>query len=1364
MKDKNTVYKINPRFTEAQKKAILSDGDIIVSAAAGSGKTTTMIERILRIVIEGLEDGNKDVLKNLLVLVYNNAAAEDIKEKLRLAILKAIEKPAYESIAADLRTQLRELQFCDISTIHSYCQNLIRNYFETLGITSNFEVLDETQHASYMDKALDITFEKMSGDEGEEAADKDAISFFNLSKVFAEGRKDDSFKSIVIKLFQAMDIQEDREAFKQKVIASYENFDNSVFLRDILDNYKTLISRAYKLFDDEKYNAFRDDGKEDKYAMKVAETKDLASRLLECMTFDGSKTYAQILEAMNGVISDTSITDATKSNCSEAYKYLADEIKPVFDVLNDDKNNIGVFKKISKLHSDMAEYKKANEQNLAYVKKLFEVAESFGETLAKLKSEKNVLAFEDLQHYAYRLLCDEEFEKPKFDAIFVDEYQDVNPTQEAIIKKILEANVGNSFFVGDVKQSIYGFRLADPEIFLKRFETYKEGDEKFAMSFDNNFRSAKNILDFVNDVFNVVMTPNPLKDGEVKDVDYKKDGKFNLDTDNIGGNVEVHVFYDDASEKKEAEKKAKSKGKEPENTEEQKEAAHEVKVYDITTAENKRDELKAEDHEAMFVVNEIKNLVDHAKEDGRYLSYDDIVILARYWKNFDKVKKYMKMAGIPFEDAAPNDENGGPEKPLLMFLNSIDNPRQDYAFAGYLLSFFGGYSEQELAIIADSTPADCLYDKFVIFKEKKTDGLSQEARALVEKVKRTFGELSLYQRKASFKSVRELAGGIIADYSYDAYLARKGMASVDAVRRFVSSISDTDNESLSRFLRNLSENANQDSAKLATVSVSKSQFEKAIISFLLVVENVNKDGAVRDLAQSKIFGISGKEIEIALNEEGSSLFEKLAKHKAKDEEEQDRITNFVDAVNLARADERTNSCVGAFLQEWLEKFREKFKDKDTGEEQEYVEAKLFVDSIPSNIKSASQLLDVYFKSATTGKVKFSTMHGYKGLESEVVFVIKTDAQFKDNDYKGHIAIDASGIVSLDGFDFDAYTSKETIAKKAAKIKIKERMRKEEMRLFYVALTRAKSRMYVTASLSQEAKKTFGKKSLDDPKSMIDFINIAVANGGGKKLSARFPRYVATSGTEYATPLSEIVNLGVYPECTGEENSCGYAISAPDERYKRLIEDAQAFVYPYKKETELSVKYSVSALDSMKDESEDFTPRAYSEDGASIGTIYHKIMQNIDFDLTSEEEVKDAIERMKEGGVLTKDEMDLLNKDSKDYVKRITKCLASEVMRYAAKNRCMREKSFMMYQPANKVSDKLDSKEEVLVQGIIDLLILGEKTIIVDFKYSPLKDEKTKEMYEKQLNLYKMAVESAIGAKKVDEIGLYSFITNEYITF
>lgn len=1118
----------NILLTDDQKKAVLEKGRILVSASAGSGKTSTMVKRIIVMIAEGAS------LKNLLVLVYNNAAADELKERLHQELFKAACSSSGDR-RERFRQEIDELPFCHICTIHAFCQSLIRENFDKLGLSPTFEVLDETRHASYMNRALDdvIAEYTASGDE----------TFCELADIFSQSRKEENLKSNLIKFYGLIEIQPDREDFERCVSQCYDSYDNSKFF-DILQNYyKTFFAGAKEAFLPLKAQL-----------EVVAPTSKYLQSLAVAMCFCDEVEREEKLFSMCGVASKYEKPRATiSSKASDEEKLLVGYVK---DYLKQFNEVVDEMKEISLREPSL---KSAHEQNAKHVKKLVEVAGKFAIRLDALKQEDNVLSFEDLQHKALELLSHDEYALGEdFDAVFVDEYQDVNPTQEAIIRKLVK---GECFMVGDVKQSIYGFRLADPAIFISRQNSYatsvKEGTNIF---FNRNFRSAYAILDFVNGVFDSAMTE------QSADVDYKNDARFELEgvppvrLDGVSpeGYVQVHLFVKQKSE-----------------------SVPSVGLYDIEKDEGIDDE-GGSVQEGNFIASEIQKLVGKAKGDGKYIGYGDIAVLFRSRSTGAKeIVNVLKSRGIPVNEGAFGKSVSLPERELVALLRVLDNPRQDIPFAGYLLSYFGGYDESEVAAIAGEE-GDCLYDKFL--------AVAYSDSPLAKKSAASLQNLSEYRLKASFQSVKELMRGIVGDYCYEAYLMRSGEGDVYGLKAFVESASEDD--SLGKFLKNYCE------------------------------------------ADGSAGGATGGD-----------------------------------------------------------------------------------------------------------RVMISTFHGYKGLENPIVFVADTAFGFNYEAGAGDLILTGKGmggdksnnkgLVGMNAFDFENKTKNGVTLSKIAVAKcIKDNQLKEEIRLFYVALTRAKQLMYVTATVSESKSAGFGVTArLCGASSDIDFISNAVFDGTVKCMPTRhYPQ------DEEIKPKNERLQL------------------VKNDDVVAAIRRAQAFEYPHKQATSLAMKYSVSALDSMQDDAVNLF-----EEAAKRGTAYHKVMQYIDYFASGENEVEKQMDELVERNILTDEERAQVS------AKDIARCLESDVMSLAReaekKGRCHREQSFMMYKKANEVSQDFTSDDRVLVQGVIDLFINDDKKIIVDFKTSSLKDEKTVEKYKTQLYLYKSAVESAIGAK-VDEILLYSFATDK----
>lgn len=1106
-------------LTDAQKRAVLAHGEVIVSAAAGSGKTSTMIKRIMLLIAEGAS------LRDMLVLVYNNAAADELKDRLHQELFERACKERGDT-RERFRKELDDLPFCHICTIHAFCQSLIRENFEKIELSPTFEVLDEQAHAVYMNKALDNVFRQYS-EQGDRVFD-------DIAQIFLQARKEENLKNNVIKLYTLMDIQPDRAEFIKNVEACFDSFENSKFADYLTKSYKAYFTDAV----DKLKSLFAQllNTSLIKYAQSVENVIDCCEKILRC-----DSVFAM------GVVASTyeKISARRSPKATEEEKSLADNVKSyVSDVEKQ-------FAELCELYETTDKLRFAHKQNAIYVKKLIEIVLRFDEELSKSKQDNNVLSFEDLQHKAVELLQKFPNTAESFDVVFVDEYQDVNPTQEFIISSLIR---GECFMVGDIKQSIYGFRLADPTIFLSRQKRYLSDDDKEAIDFNRNFRSAKRILAFVNGVFDCVMTQRSA------DVDYKHTARFELENAKDIGYVQLHLFVG-------------QKGREEQP----------FGLYDITCDDSQDESISASENEGEFIAREIRSLVGRAKGDGEYISFGDIAILFRNRSTgAQKIIEILKRSGIPLDENGFSRSVSAPERELINFLRVIDNPRQDIPLAGFMLSFFGGYSENDLAKIA-TLDGDGFYDKML-----EASCMQNE---LASRICKTLKDIDKYRIKASFKNVAELMSGIVSDYSYDAYLMRAGEAEVYSLKAFIASSAAKDTSSLGRFLDEYSE---QDA------------------------RNINGAGGDR--------------------------------------------------------------------------------------------------------------------------VHVSTFHGYKGLEIPIVFVADTARAFNTESARGDLLATGNGYVGMSFFDFENRVKSTTLSKIAVAKMIKENALKEEMRLLYVALTRAKQIMYVTASLSDNKCAVFGKlPKLSGINSDLDFISNALFEG-----SVDIP--------VFSHQPDEFVNMSA----SGQDA----LISKGDEKICDMIKTAQAYEYPYPQATRLGMKYSVSSLDSMDDQ----TLRIY-EDSAKEGTAYHKVMQNIDYFASDIAAVVYELDKMVKEELLSEQERSLIDPQS------ILDCLHSEIMEtarsveIAAKDgacfRCMREQSFMMYKPANEVIEGVDAKDKVLVQGVVDLFINGKQKIIVDFKNSYLNRDESLQKYKKQLYLYKKAIESAVN-DKIDRVVLYSFKTGKTI--
>lgn len=1092
------------RLTEQQRKSVETDGRVLVSASAGSGKTTTMVTKIIRAVAEGV------ALGDILVLVYNEAAANELREKLHDRLFEAACLSGGEERERFTRS-LDELAGANIGTIHAFCRALIKENFEKLGVSPAFDILNESEEARYMEEATDAVFADFfrRGDE----------VFMQLADVLSHGRKEDNLRAVVKRIYSVTEIQPDRKRFIQSVRESYADPEHGEYARVALASARAALRRVAKVLEGEMPSL--DATGQVKYLVKAQAVVGLC-REAERADFEGMCRLARDCDGVFGMsarMSEGGDRDAVES-VKQAIKAAA-----------------GVFGEWKGVFSDTEKVRLMHAQNAAFADKLLEITQRLDDEFSSLKRADDVMTYSDLEFFAAELVGKCDF-KGRFKAVFVDEYQDVNPVQEYIIDALLP---DNAYMVGDVKQCIYAFRLADPGIFLARKRRYDaDAAQGCAIEFNTNFRSVSAVLGFVNELFDVIMTE------ESSDVDYAGSGRFAVQDDKkdkegnaLAGGAEVHYF-----------------------------------PY---SGRSSRDGVYAE---AKFIADTVKSLVGKAKgEDGKVIGYGDCVVLIRSRSlAMQRLAQYIAAEGVPLDAGIFAEESSAPEDALVNFLTVLDNPRNDVPLAGFMLSYFGGFDESELAEVASLRgDGEDFYDAVL--------AAAAQDSPLGAKVARMLEMLDAYRLKASFKSVPELMQSIVSDFNYDAYVEACGEGAAEKVIAFVT----------------------------------------------------------------------------------------------------------------ARADKDSSAGLGKFLAAYAAGKSEKRDRRPAGGD----------------------------------RVRVATYHSYKGLEAPVVFAAGAGTPCGAGKSDGDVVTDNRGYIGLNYFDFGKRSKSNTLTMYAVRKMKEERERREEMRLYYVLLTRAKQYLYVTGAYSRSKSEAFGRRPLvDAPNCLLDYISEVKYENGMK------------------TPCIGHGLSSVAPEAETAVQFAPIGAARPED--EAAIRSAVGFRYPYFAETGLAMKYSVSALDGGGDE---LTLGAFA-DRADEGILYHKIMENIDFNAVGKDAVVRELDRMTSEGVLTREERGQADAEA------VARCLDSDVIRMARRSRCYREKSFLMYVPAREVG-RGESHDKVLVQGIIDLLIDGEERIIVDFKNSLLKNAEALEKYKNQLKLYKKAVESSF-LGKVDKILLYSFKTGKTV--
>lgn len=371
-------------------------------------------------------------------------------------------------------------------------------------------------------------------------------------------------------------------------------------------------------------------------------------------------------------------------------------------------------------------------------------------------------------------------------------------------------------------------------------------------------------------------------------------------------------------------------------------------------------------------------------------------------------------------------------------------------------------------------------------------------------------------------------------------------------------------------------------------------------------------------------------------------------------------------------------------------------------------------------------------------VKVLTVHASKGLEFPVVFLARCDTKCSGGVKAGDIVFDRTLGAGIKLFDEETRLKADSLAYTAINIEAKRREADENIRLLYVALTRAKNRIYVTGTTKDGI-----DKKLDFPTPVIS----------SEKFSDLITYAVAMDDGLYG--LIDFVEPTV--ENPNEVAKNGLYLSKGDDKTRNALKNVLDFVYPFEKSSRISPKYTVTEINRLvrDEENEGFTPSMInpSSDNRRTGIAYHAVMENIDFSTSTVSEINYLLKNLVENGVLQDGDEELV--DAND----ILRCIQSPVIQEGIKGRYIREKSFMLSLQAGEVGG--DSSDDILVQGTIDLAFFGKENVIVDFKYSGLSDEKLAEKYARQLKTYKIAVMKAYDVK-VDKILLYSFKTGHFI--
>lgn len=648
------------KWTSEQKKVIdLRDRDILVSAAAGSGKTAVLVERIVnRICVD-----NPPVdIDRMLVVTFTKAAAAEMRERVSRAIDSLKEqKPDDEN----LQRQSTLVHNALITTIDSFCLFVVQNNFAQLNLDPDFRIGDQAELKLMLKDALAQVFEDNYAREDNEA-------FINLIDTYSKGRNDSAVRQMVEDIYYKAGSSSWPRKWMNSLLRLYDiksakQLEDSEIIKEIVDYSRVLLEEAVQELTMAKDLASATPGLE-KYALTLSEDIALFDGMADVTGYVGMQEFLNKISFGRIAVIRKFDGDEKKK---ERVKSMRDATKKKVD---------GIKQKYFGMSIELM-YEQLERQR-PFVKELIRLSLEFYDAMEAVKTRKRVFDFSDIEHFALRILVDEQTLEPTetarefskhFEEIMIDEYQDSNQVQEDILTAISREHqgVGNMFMVGDVKQSIYRFRMARPELFMEKYNTYTSDDSAHQrIDLHKNFRSRNEVLDFTNDIFYKIMA------ADLGNVQYDDDA----------------ALYPGASYPKETMR--------PELL------LVDYKDEDLSEIIEDEDGDKVQ-IEALLIGNRIRSLMEDGmvtdKKTGqlRAVQYRDIVILSRSvatWGN--TVAAVLKDCDIPAHVESNTGYFSSYEiQVILSMLRILDNPLQDIPMAAVLASPIVGMDDEELAQI-----------------------------------------------------------------------------------------------------------------------------------------------------------------------------------------------------------------------------------------------------------------------------------------------------------------------------------------------------------------------------------------------------------------------------------------------------------------------------------------------------------------------------------------------------------------------------------------------------------------------------------------------------------------------------------------
>ena len=1290
------------KFTPEQQRVIeLHNSNILVSAAAGSGKTAVLVERIIRMICDGEHPADID---RLLIVTFTNAAAAEMRERIAAGIAARLEAdPGNEHI----QKQSALLHNAQITTIDSFSLFLIRNHFNEIGLDPDFRVADEGEIKLLQQEVLaqlledayagnfvpeELLTSREAHDNEGTVPEMGALEQFHACvEYFCPGGRESVLEQHILNLSRYAGSFPWPEEWLEERKNDYAAGDMDALVRSDYGQYLTervnrTVEGCLEKLREVKRLCELPDGPYMYGELTDAEIEQL-ERLTDCKNLE---EQAAKIPAVTFARLPSKKDDSVDPAKRELAKAIRNSVKDTLSDLSE-----SYFKTPLEL---AVEQGKACREPLRI---LLDLVLEFDRRLLAAKQERHLIDFSDMEHYALQILLKREKAEEKGDAgtdhaetkyrivpsdvameyrqyfqeILIDEYQDSNLVQEYLLSAISGEAEGhyNRFMVGDVKQSIYKFRLARPELFLEKYDTYQENGDLCRIDLAKNFRSRVQVVDAVNDVFSRIMS--------------RKIGGIAYDDKAALYPGATYPAAEDPAYGSEAlliRKPEKGEREESGIGEQHAEGAGVLLDYD-----------NVRQLEALAIAARIKQLkgslkvMEKSTGELRPVRYSDIVILLRTTSGWDEeFKKILEQQGIPVYITSKTGYFGALEvQELLQFLRVLDNPRQDIPLFGVMQSVFGGFTQEEIAQIRSggeghSRKRMTLYEalkevvqsgRMVEEGEETSAGESAgEEAELSQKADTFLQRIDHYRDLTPFTSIRDLLQRILDDYDYLNYVT-------------------------------------------ALPAGSK---RRANVEMLLTK---------------------------------ASAFEK---------------TSYFGLFHFIR------------YMEQLEKY-----DVDYGE----------ADTLDENA-------DV---------VRIMSIHKSKGLEFPVVFVSGLSKRFNMQDANQSLIVDMDLGVAVDYVDSVRRIKNKTLRRAVLSAKMKEDNLAEELRVLYVALTRAREKLILTAVLDKadekwELAQMTGQERLTyldfcEAGSYMDFLlpilpktGIAVKTMRTEDLTAEEIREQLRMG-DRREELQRVADGEVLLPGDPEEN----------ERKLYKLRERFAYQYPHPGLQKLYTKTTVSELKiaAMAEKDEEafhtfeekevvpyipaFRREQEKVSGAVRGNAFHRTMELLDFTYLFTESglftgCPNNYEEYRRG--LDKNRLqnrleEFLQRETvslrltEEYAKAVSlpkilnfleQELAYRMWRAQEQGVLYREQPFVLGIDAKRLDPDLPEGEKVLIQGIIDVFFIEDgEIVLLDYKTDVIDSlEALWNRYNVQIQYYEEAL-TKLMQMPVKERILYSFYLEKY---